>query len=157
MTVAAMKAAGLGKRKDVAIKVLAKGEITKPLTVHAHAFSASARAAIEAAGGTLPDPHGLNASRHRARCDRAWHASPLVDVPHRRRLRGARTPRRRARAGARRPRRQLRRRGRRRAAALDLQRRQHARRPARDERRPAADQRGGDPVVLARTRSSASS
>ena len=34
------------------MKVLAKGEITKPLTVHAHAFSASARAAIEAAGGT---------------------------------------------------------------------------------------------------------
>jgi len=34
------------------VKILAKGEITKPLTVHAHGFSASARAAIEAAGGT---------------------------------------------------------------------------------------------------------
>ena len=34
------------------VKILAKGEITKPLTVHAHAFSASAQAAIEAAGGT---------------------------------------------------------------------------------------------------------
>jgi len=52
VTVEAMKAAGLANRKDVAVKVLAKGEITKPLTVHAHAFSASARAAIEAAGGT---------------------------------------------------------------------------------------------------------
>jgi large subunit ribosomal protein L15 len=52
VTVDAMRAKGLGTRKGVAIKVLAKGEITKPLTVHAHAFSASARAAIEAAGGT---------------------------------------------------------------------------------------------------------
>ena len=34
------------------MKILAKGEISKPLTVHAHAFSASAREAIEAAGGT---------------------------------------------------------------------------------------------------------
>ena len=30
----------------------AKGELTKPLTVHAHGFSAAAREAIEAAGGT---------------------------------------------------------------------------------------------------------
>jgi large subunit ribosomal protein L15 len=52
VTVEAMRAKGLGTRKGVAIKILAKGEITKPLTVHAHAYSASARAAIEAAGGT---------------------------------------------------------------------------------------------------------
>jgi len=52
VTVEALKAAGLGTRKDVPIKILAKGEITKPLTVHAHKFSASAKAAIEAAGGT---------------------------------------------------------------------------------------------------------
>jgi len=52
VTVEAMKAKGLGTRKDVKIKVLAKGEISKPLTVHAHAFSAKAREAIEAAGGT---------------------------------------------------------------------------------------------------------
>ena len=52
VTVEAMRAKGLGTRKGVAIKVLAKGEITKPLTVHAHAFSASAREAIQAAGGT---------------------------------------------------------------------------------------------------------
>jgi large subunit ribosomal protein L15 len=49
---AAMVAKGLGTRKDIKVKVLAKGEITKPLTVHAHAFSASAVAAIEAAGGS---------------------------------------------------------------------------------------------------------
>ena len=34
------------------MKILGRGEVTKALTVHAHAFSASARAAIEAAGGT---------------------------------------------------------------------------------------------------------
>ena len=39
-------------RKDVPVKVLAKGELTKALTVHAHGFSAPPRAsAIEAAGG----------------------------------------------------------------------------------------------------------
>ena len=51
--VAAMVAKGLGTRKDIRIKILNKGEISKPLTVHAHAFSASAQAAIEAAGGTV--------------------------------------------------------------------------------------------------------
>jgi large subunit ribosomal protein L15 len=52
VTLEELKGKGLGTRKGIAVKVLAKGEITKPLTVHAHAFSASARAAIEAAGGT---------------------------------------------------------------------------------------------------------
>jgi large subunit ribosomal protein L15 len=52
VTIADMKAKGLGTRKDIPVKVLAKGSISKPLTVHAHAFSGSARAAIEAAGGT---------------------------------------------------------------------------------------------------------
>jgi large subunit ribosomal protein L15 len=53
VTVEALKAANLGKRKDVPIKVLANGEITKALTVHAHGFSKSAQAAIEAAGGSV--------------------------------------------------------------------------------------------------------
>ncbi|MEJ7824222.1 MAG: 50S ribosomal protein L15 [Solirubrobacteraceae bacterium] len=52
VTLAALKDSGLCNRRGVAVKILAKGEITKPLTVHAHAFSASARTAIEAAGGT---------------------------------------------------------------------------------------------------------
>ncbi len=52
VTLELMKANGLGTRKDIPVKVLAKGEISKALTVHAHAFSAGARAAIEAAGGT---------------------------------------------------------------------------------------------------------
>ena len=44
--------AGLATRKGIPVKVLARGELTKPLVVRAHAFSASARAAIEGAGGT---------------------------------------------------------------------------------------------------------
>jgi large subunit ribosomal protein L15 len=52
VTLDALKAHGLAKRKGVPVKVLAGGELTKKLTVHAHAFSASAREAIEAAGGT---------------------------------------------------------------------------------------------------------
>jgi large subunit ribosomal protein L15 len=52
VTLEAMKAKGLGTRKDVPVKVLAKGSISKPLTVHAHKFSGKARQAIEAAGGT---------------------------------------------------------------------------------------------------------
>ena len=42
----------LATRKNVAVKVLAKGELSKPLTVHAHAFSKAARERIESAGGT---------------------------------------------------------------------------------------------------------
>jgi large subunit ribosomal protein L15 len=52
VTLEAMKASGLATRKDIPVKVLAKGELTKPLTVHAHGFSQSARERIEAAGGT---------------------------------------------------------------------------------------------------------
>jgi large subunit ribosomal protein L15 len=48
----ALKAAGLATRRDVPVKVLGRGELSKALTVHAHGFSKSARAAIEAAGGT---------------------------------------------------------------------------------------------------------
>ena len=52
VTLEALKEKGLGTRRDIPVKILAKGEVTKALTVHAHAFSGSARAAIEAAGGT---------------------------------------------------------------------------------------------------------
>jgi len=49
---AALAAAGLATRRGVPVKVLGRGGLSKPLTVHAHGFSKSARAAIEAAGGT---------------------------------------------------------------------------------------------------------
>ena len=52
VTLDALRAHGLAKRKGVPVKVLGGGELTKKLTVHAHAFSASAREAIEKAGGT---------------------------------------------------------------------------------------------------------
>jgi large subunit ribosomal protein L15 len=52
VTLEAMNAKGLATRKGVAVKVLAKGELSKPLTVHAHAFSKAAREKIEAAGGS---------------------------------------------------------------------------------------------------------
>ena len=52
VTLEAMKAKGLATRKGIPVKVLAKGSVSKPLTVHAHGFSKSAREQIEAAGGT---------------------------------------------------------------------------------------------------------
>ena len=52
VTLQALHAKGLATRKGIPVKVLAKGTITKPLTVHAHGFSAAAREAIEGAGGT---------------------------------------------------------------------------------------------------------
>jgi large subunit ribosomal protein L15 len=52
VTIDEMRARGLATRKDVPVKVLANGELSKALTVHAHGFSAGARERIEAAGGT---------------------------------------------------------------------------------------------------------
>jgi large subunit ribosomal protein L15 len=46
-----LKEKGLAKRSDP-VKVLARGEISKKLEVHAHAFSAAAKEKIEAAGGS---------------------------------------------------------------------------------------------------------
>ncbi len=42
---------GLVRRKGQLIKILAQGEITRPLVVQAHKFSKSAEAKIQAAGG----------------------------------------------------------------------------------------------------------
>ena len=52
VTLDALRAKGLGTRRDVPVKVLAKGTLSKKLTVHAHKFSGAAREAIETAGGT---------------------------------------------------------------------------------------------------------
>ena len=49
---AALIEKGLVKKELDGIKVLAHGELTKKLTVKANAFSAEAKAKIEAAGGT---------------------------------------------------------------------------------------------------------
>jgi large subunit ribosomal protein L15 len=52
VTLEALGAKGLATRKNVPVKILAKGQVTKALTVHAHGFSRAAREQIEAAGGT---------------------------------------------------------------------------------------------------------
>ena len=52
VTPESLYAVGLATRRDVPVKVLGRGEITKALTVHAHGFSASASEKIEAAGGS---------------------------------------------------------------------------------------------------------
>ena len=56
----ALRARGLVAKRGL-VKVLARGELTKKLTVKAHGFSGAAREAIEAAGGSveiLPAPWG---------------------------------------------------------------------------------------------------
>ncbi|GAC1362099.1 MAG: 50S ribosomal protein L15 [Actinomycetota bacterium] len=57
----ALRARGLVKKKGP-VKVLGDGEISKALQVRAHAFSASATRALEAAGGSAgvieASPHG---------------------------------------------------------------------------------------------------
>jgi len=62
ITVDVLVARGL-VRKDALVKVLGRGELSRPVRVSAHAFSASAEAAITGAGGTadrvpLPFGHG---------------------------------------------------------------------------------------------------
>lgn len=49
--VAALVAGGVLKNDRERVKVLGTGELDRPLTVHAHRFSATARQKIEAAGG----------------------------------------------------------------------------------------------------------
>jgi large subunit ribosomal protein L15 len=51
VTPESLREAGLAKRADP-VKILARGELSKKLTVRAHAFSAAAREKIEAAGGS---------------------------------------------------------------------------------------------------------
>ncbi len=48
-----MRAAGLVHKRHKLIKVLGDGELSKALTVRAHAVSESARAKIEGAGGSI--------------------------------------------------------------------------------------------------------
>lgn len=50
-----MQAAGLVKNLKRPIKILGEGEVSRPLRITAHKFSASAREKIEAAGGTITE------------------------------------------------------------------------------------------------------
>lgn len=47
-----LRAAGLATKRGIPVKILARGELSKGLTVRAHGFSAAARERIETAGGT---------------------------------------------------------------------------------------------------------
>jgi len=46
-----LRSTGLAKKRDVPVKILGRGELSKKYTVTAHRFSKSARERIEAAGG----------------------------------------------------------------------------------------------------------
>jgi large subunit ribosomal protein L15 len=52
VSIAMLVEAGAVRKKNARIKILGDGEFSKKLNVSAHAFSKSAKAAIEAAGGT---------------------------------------------------------------------------------------------------------
>jgi large subunit ribosomal protein L15 len=52
-----LREAGLAKRSDP-VKILARGDLSKKLTVRAHGFSAAAREKIEGAGGTCETLEG---------------------------------------------------------------------------------------------------
>jgi large subunit ribosomal protein L15 len=47
----ALRTSGLAKKRDIPVKVLGRGELSKKMTVFAHRFSKTAREKIEAAGG----------------------------------------------------------------------------------------------------------
>ncbi|WP_231379272.1 50S ribosomal protein L15 [Candidatus Solirubrobacter pratensis] len=49
----ALRAAGLAKKRDIPVKVLGRGELTKKFTLIVHKVSKSAGERIEAAGGTV--------------------------------------------------------------------------------------------------------
>jgi large subunit ribosomal protein L15 len=51
VTPVSLKERGLATRKDIRVKILGQGDLSKKLTVQAHAFSATAREKIEGAGG----------------------------------------------------------------------------------------------------------
>jgi large subunit ribosomal protein L15 len=52
VTLESLMVLGIVTQNDGSLKILGRGEISIPLTVHAKAFSAGAKAKIEAAGGT---------------------------------------------------------------------------------------------------------
>ena len=58
-----MVAAGLVKSLRQPVKVLADGDLTYPLSIKAHKFSAAAKAKIEAAGGSAEEVEHASADR----------------------------------------------------------------------------------------------
>jgi large subunit ribosomal protein L15 len=71
ITPQALHAAGITRGLEFPVKILGKGEIVRPVTVHAHAFSKSAREQIEAAGGSVTELERTDAwTQHRPRSRR---------------------------------------------------------------------------------------
>ena len=62
-----MKEAGLIKNLKRPVKILGEGEVNRPVRITAHKFSASARAKIEAAGGTATELPWVVVRRPRGR------------------------------------------------------------------------------------------
>ena len=58
VTIQTMLGKGMIRNAKVPVKILGRGEVTNPLTVEAHQFSASARKKIEAAGGVVKEIAG---------------------------------------------------------------------------------------------------
>ena len=52
VTPESLRSSGLATRKAIPVKILGQGDLSKPLVVHAHGFSAGAREKIESAGGS---------------------------------------------------------------------------------------------------------
>lgn len=52
VTIEMLREARLVRKKNLPVKILGRGTLTKPLQVQVNAFSAAAKAAIEAAGGS---------------------------------------------------------------------------------------------------------
>ena len=78
VTPEALKASGLIRKLSVDVKVLGNGELTKTLSVTAHAFSKSAVEKIEAAGGSvtrLREPVERKKKRHKKA------AAPVAEEP----------------------------------------------------------------------------
>src|SRR3954454_20138192 len=71
---------GLAKRKGIDVKILGDGELTKKLTVTAHKFSASAKAAIESAGGTVVYVDGEPEDKPK-KTRKAKKAAPEAEAP----------------------------------------------------------------------------
>jgi large subunit ribosomal protein L15 len=74
VTIEALLEMGLIRNTRIDVKILGSGELTKKLAVTAHAFSASAREKIEAAGGSVvalkePKPKRAKPTKRRARAE----------------------------------------------------------------------------------------
>jgi large subunit ribosomal protein L15 len=84
VTLEALVEKGLVKNTRTDVKILASGELTKKLTVTAHAFSAAARERIEKAGGTavaLKEPAAPKRRRRKKAAPAVEALEPEAETP----------------------------------------------------------------------------